>query len=236
MRFAVVLLAAVVLARAGDHGEYFSTSSGPFNITLVHHASLVIEGAGRVVYVDPTSEGNYKGLPKADLVLITNDLPDHLDMAAINRCSRKSTAVIAPASAAGRLQHCTALNNGETVSVGEIVVEAEPAYQATAGTDGAKPAHPKGQGNGYVLTYPGVRVYISGDTGFYPEMKALKNIDIAFLSMGTPDTMSLEEAAKAVRTIRPKILYPYAYRDTNQDEIRKQLATPEVEVRVRNWY
>jgi L-ascorbate metabolism protein UlaG (beta-lactamase superfamily) len=236
MRFAVVLLAAVVLARAGDRGEYFNTSSGPFNITLVRHASLVIEGAGHVVYVDPTSEGNYKGLPKADLVLITNDQPDHLDVAAINHCSRKNTGVIAPASAAGRLQHCTAMNNGETVSVGEIVIEAEPAYQATAGADGAKPIHPKGQGNGYVLTYPGLRVYISGDTGFYPEMKALKNIDIAFLSMGTPDTMSLEEAAKAVRTIRPKVLYPYHYRDTNPDDIRKQLATPEVEIRVRNWY
>ena len=205
-------------------------------MTLVHHASLVIEGAGRVVYVDPTAEGNYKGLPKADLILITNDQPDHMDLTTINRVSRKTTAAIAPAGPAQRITHCTTLGNGETVSMGEIVIEAEPAYQATPPASGAKAVHEKGQSNGYVLTYPGLRVYISGDTGFYPEMKSIKNIDVAFLSMGTPDSMSLEDAAKAVHAIMPKTLYPYAFRDADKDEIRKQLITPGVEVRLRNWY
>jgi L-ascorbate metabolism protein UlaG (beta-lactamase superfamily) len=228
MKLAVLVLAAVSVASAADRGEYFSTQSGPFNITLVRHASLVIEGDGRVIYVDPTSAGDYKGLPKADLILVTSDKPDHLDRTAINKFSKKSTAIIAPAGPAKSLPHCTAMNNGETVSLGEIVIEAEPAYHS-AGND-------KGQGNGYVLTYPGVRLYISGDTGFYPEMKNIKNIDVAFLSMGTPDTMSLEDAARAARVMMPKVLYPDHYRDTNPDDIRKQLIIPGVEVRVRNWY
>lgn len=236
MKFTVLLLAALAMVAAADRGEYFSTSSGPVNITLIHHASLVIEGAGRVIYVDPGEEGNYKGLQKADLILITNDQPDHLNMAAINRFSRKTTAVIAPAGPAQRLPHSTPLSNGETVRLGEIMIEAEPAYQAAGTADAAKPAHEKGQGNGYVLTFPGLRVYISGDTGFYPEMKAIKNIDVAFLSMGTPDTMSLEDAGTAARTIKPKILYPYHFRDSNPEDIRKQLSISGVEVRVRNWY
>jgi len=223
VRLAIIPLAAIIAAGAADRGEYFSTDSGPVNITLVHHASLVIEGVGRVVYVDPTGEGNYKGLPKADLILITNDRPDHLDMAAIGHSSRKTTAIIAPAGPAPRLPHSTAMNPGETVRLGEIMIEAERASEP-------------GQGNGYVVTYPGLRVYISGDTGFYPEMNKIKNIDVAFLSLGTPDTMSLDDATKAVRAIKPKILYPCHYRDTSRDEIRKQLSAAGTEVRVRNWY
>jgi L-ascorbate metabolism protein UlaG (beta-lactamase superfamily) len=224
LRLTIIFLAAIIAGGASDRGEYFTTDSGPVTITLVHHASFVIEGAGRVVYVDPGGEGNYKGLPKADLILITNDRPDHLDMSSIGHFSRKTTGIIAPTGAAARLPHSTTMNPGETVRLGEIMIEAEP-------------VSPAGQGNGYVLTYPGLRVYISGDTAFYPEMNKIKNIDVAFLSVGTADTMSIEDAAKAVRAIKPKILYPCHYRDTSPDEIRKQLAVAAgTEVRMRNWY
>jgi L-ascorbate metabolism protein UlaG (beta-lactamase superfamily) len=223
VRFAIISLAAILAAGAADRGEYFSTDSGPVNMTLVHHASFVIENGGRVIYVDPTGEGSYKGLPKADLILITKDDPDHLDMAAIGRYSRKTTAIIAPPGPAARLTHSTAMNPGETVRMGEIMIEAEPVSPAT-------------QGNGYVVTLPGLRVYISGDTGFYPEMKTIKNIDVAFLSVGSPGTMSFDDALKAIHAIKPKVLYPYQYRGTSPDEIRKQLATPGTEVRMRNWY
>jgi len=232
----VLLLAALPAVLGSDRGEYFSTSSGPVNITLIHHASLVIEGAGRTVYVDPTGEGNYKGLPKADFILITSDRPDHLDLAAIKKYSRNTTAIIAPAGPAGQLQHCTALNNGETVRMGEIFVEAEPAYQPKASDDG-KAGRAKGLDNGYVLTFPGLRIYVSGDTGFYPEMKSIKNINAAFLSVGTPESMPLQDAAKAVRAIMPKTLYPYAYRDTKAEDMRRELGVAaDVEVRIRNWY
>ena len=235
MRLAVVLLGAAALMAASDRSEYFSTDSGPVNITIVHHASLVIEAAGRVVYVDPTSDGNYKGLPKADLILITSGEPGHFDTAAISHYSRKSTAVIAPAGPAKQLKNCTAMGNGETVNLAEIVIHAEPAYQATPRA-GSKVTHAKGEANGYVLTYPGWRVYISGDTGVFPEMKTIKNIDAAFISVGSPDSMSIEDAVQAIRTISPKVVYPYSYRDTNPDDLRKQLVIPGVEVRVRNWY
>jgi L-ascorbate metabolism protein UlaG (beta-lactamase superfamily) len=232
MKLAALLLACTMFAGAAERGgEYFSTDSGPVTMSLVHHASFVIEQNGHVIYVDPTSEGNYKGLPKADLILITNDQPDHLDLTALNHVSRKSTAIIAPTGPAARLPHCTALPNGETVSMGEIVIQAVPAFQ-----DLPKTVHEKGKGNGYVLTLPGLRVYISGDTGFFPEMKNIKNIDVAFLSMGTPDNMSLDDAMKAVQLIKPHVLYPYQYRDTNPDEIRKRLLIAGTEVRMRNWY
>lgn len=236
MRIALLLLVAVLsAAAASDRGEYFSTSSGPVTITLIHHASMVIDGAGKTVYVDPTGEGNYKGLHKPDLILITNDQPDHFDMAAIKHFVAKNTAVIAPAGVAQQVARSTAVGNGETVRLDEIVIEAEPAYQATPPA-GSGPVHEKGKGNGYVLTYPGLRVYISGDTGFYPEMKGIKNIDVAFLSVGTPDTMSIDDATQAIHLIKPRFLYPYHFRDTNPDDLRKQLATAGVEVRVRNWY
>lgn len=225
----LLLLALIGAAAAADRGEYFNTSSGPVNIVLVHHASLVIEAADRAVYVDPTAEGNYKGLPKADLVLVTNDRPDHFDPAAISRYSKKTTAIIAPPGPAARLAHSTALGKGETVSLGEIMIHAESARPAAASTQ-------TNPGNGYVLTYPGLRIYISGDTGFYPEMKAIKNIDIAFLSMGTPDSMSLDDAVKSAEAIRPKVLYPNHFRDMSVDDIRQQFHVAETEVRVRNWY
>jgi L-ascorbate metabolism protein UlaG (beta-lactamase superfamily) len=227
MKFAILVFAAAAgLIAASDRGEYFTTDAGPVTVALIHHAAMVLEGMNRVIYVDPTSNGNYKGLPKADLVLITNDQPDHLELQAINKYSRKTTATIAPQGPSAKLPHCTAVSNGETVHFGEIVIEAVPAYG---------PGHEKGQGNGYVITYPGLRVYISGDTGFYPEMKNLKNIDVAFFAVGS-DTMPVEDAVKALQTIKPRIAYPYHYRDAKVEDLRKQLMVPGVDVRVRNWY
>jgi len=232
MRFAAFFVVCSVFVLAGDRGgEYFSTDSGPVTMTLLHHATFEMEQNNHIIYVDPTSDSNFKGLPKADLILITNDQPDHLDLAAINRISRKNTAIIAPPGPAPRLPHCTALPNGETVSMGEIVIEAVPAYQDTP-----KTMHEKGQGNGYVVTFSGFRVYISGDTGVFPEMSKIKNIDVAFLAVGTPESMSLDDAIKVVKLMKPRVLYPYQYRDTNPDDIRKQLASAGTEVRTRNWY
>jgi L-ascorbate metabolism protein UlaG (beta-lactamase superfamily) len=219
-------IAAAVLGADREHSELFNTDAGPVNITPIHHASMFIESGGRVIYVDPVGERSYKVGPKADLILITSDGPEHLDAAAISHISRKGTGIIAPVGPASRLPHGTAMGNGETVSSGEIVIEAVPSFLKEAD---------RGQGNGYVLTLPGLRIYISGDTGVFPEMKAIKNIDVAFLAVGGPDSMSTEDAAKAVRLMKPKMVYPYRYPDSSSDDIRKQLATPGTEIRMRKW-
>lgn len=236
MKSVLLLVAAAVLAFCIDQADLFSTDSGPVKTTPIYEASLMLEGSGKVIHVDPTSQANYKGLPKADLILITDDSPEHLDMAEIAKISKKSTAIIAPAGPAPKLTHCTALNNGESVSFGDISIEATPAYNLVPAGSDKKPIHPKGQGNGYIVTYPGLRIYISGDTSFVPEIKKFRNIEIAFLSVGTPDTLSLEDAAEVIRTLKPKTVYPNHYRQTPVDEIKKGLAVPGTEIRMRYWY
>jgi L-ascorbate metabolism protein UlaG (beta-lactamase superfamily) len=204
-------------------------------LTPVHNASIAIQGAGRVICVDPSSEGSYKGRAKADLVLITAADADHFDPAVIARVATKNAAIIGPAEIAAGLKRFTALENGKTVQYGDISVQAVPAYNPS--TD-AKAGHGQGRANGYVLTYPGFRIYISGSTALIPEMKTIKNIDVAFLSVGAPGTLSLADAVQAIILIKPKVVYPYQYGKTTMEELRNQLghAVAGVEVRVRDWY
>jgi L-ascorbate metabolism protein UlaG (beta-lactamase superfamily) len=228
MRLLALLFVAGALAFSfsSDHSELFNTDAGAVNITPIHGASMFIEGAGRVVYVDPVGESCYKAGPKADIILITSAQPEHLDATAIQHISKKNTAIIAPAAPAAHLKQSTAIANGETVRSGEVVIEAVPAFQTAAN---------RGQANGYILTYPGLRIYISGDTTFFPEMKAVKNIDVAFLSIGSPSGMTIEDAIKAERVIKPKTLYPYRFPEGDTTDMRKQLILPGTEVRMRKW-
>jgi L-ascorbate metabolism protein UlaG (beta-lactamase superfamily) len=225
MRWLVFLLSFGAWAFVSEHSELFNTDAGPVNITPIRNASLLIEGAGRVLYVDPVGEISYKAGPKADIILLTSDKPDHLDTAAIQHISRKNTSIVAPAGPAAHLPRATAIDNGETVRSGEIVMEAVPAI--------AKGAQ-RGQANGYVITFPGLRIYISGDTEVFPEMKAIKNVDVAFFALD-PQAMSLEDAIKAVHLIRPKVLLPYRTLEGSSDDLRRQLSVPGTEVRVRKW-
>jgi L-ascorbate metabolism protein UlaG (beta-lactamase superfamily) len=236
MKTLLLALAVAIAAPCADDGDLFSTALGPLVLTPVHNASIIIQGAGRVIYVDPSSGGRYKGRAKADLVLITAADADHFDPAVVARVATKNAAIIGPAEIAAGLKRFTALENGKTVPYGDITVQAVPAYSPSS-TD-AKAGHGQGHANSYVLTYPGFRIYISGSTALSPEMKALKNIDVAFLSVGAPGTLSLADAAQAIVLIKPKVVYPYQYGQTSLDEIRNQLghAVAGVEVRVRNWY
>jgi len=219
------MIAAAALCT--DQPDFFSTDSGPVRTTPIYGASMMIDGRGKAIYIDPSSKGNYKGLPKADLILITSDKPDHYDPEGVSKVQRKNTASLAPASIAGKLQHSTAIGNDETVQFGDISISAIPAYH----NDGDK-----GKANGYVLTYPGLRIYVSGDTANIAELKKLKNIDVAFLAAGSADAMSLEDAAAALRVIKAKTAYPYHFGQTSADDLRKQLATPGTEIRIREWY
>lgn len=230
------LLVAVTAAAQNRPVDTFQTKSGPVKLTVIRHASLMLEAGGQVVHVDPWSQGNYDGLPPADLILLTDIHGDHLDPKALARVKKASTVIIAPPAAAETVKDATVLRNGESKTVGKWKIEAVPMYNEKRGPAPGKLFHDKGRGNGYVVTYGGMRFYISGDTEGTPEMRALKNIDVAFLCMNLPYTMPPEEAAAAAKAFHPKVVYPYHYRGSDVKAFEKALAGSGIEVRLRDWY
>ena len=227
------LLALAVYAASP---EEFPTPGGVVKITPVRHASLIIEGGGMVIQVDPWGASLYASAPAADLILITHDHGDHLDPEAIARIRKPSTIIAGPAAVQTKLPGTVLLSNGDRKTFGKWTVEAIPAYNLKRIRPDGEPFHPRGQGNGYVLTFSGTHFYISGDTEGIPEMRALGNIDVAFVCMNLPYTMTPEEAADAVRAFRPKVVYPYHSRNTDLAAFEKALAGSGIEVRIRNWY
>ncbi len=232
----VQLLAAGALFAAGRPTASFPTSAGEVKITAIHHASLMIEAGGKVIHVDPWSQGNYEGLPAADLILITDIHQDHLDPAAIAKVTKEGTKIIAPAAVAKTVTSAQVLANGEKTTWEHWGIEAVPMYNLTRGPSAGKFYHDKGRGNGYVLTYGGKRFYIAGDTEGTPEMRALKNIDVAFIPMNLPFTMPPEEAAEAVRAFHPAVVIPYHYKGSDIQAFAKALAGTGIDVRLLDWY
>ncbi|GIU78534.1 MAG: hypothetical protein KatS3mg005_1772 [Bryobacteraceae bacterium] len=237
MRPAVLLLFCAALAAAGAHPSVeFSTKAGPMKLTAIRHASFMLEAGGKVVHVDPWSQGDYTGLPKADLLLITDAHGDHFDMKAIELVRRPDTIVIAPPVVAEKLDGARVLRNGESAEAAGFHVEAVPMYNLKRGPAEGQVFHVKGRGNGYVLTWGGFRLYIAGDTEATPEMRALKNIDAALICMNLPYTMPPEEAAEAVKAFRPKVAIPYHYRGADLAVFEKALAGSGVTVKILDWY
>jgi len=231
------LLASVVLfAQASRPVEEFKTNAGPVKITIIRHATMLIEAGGKAIHVDPWSQGNFDGLPKADLILITDIHQDHLDQKAIDQVKKDGTEFIAPAAVAKTVTQAKVLANGESTTWDKWKIEAVPMYNLKRGPSPGALYHDKGRGNGYVLTYGGTRFYIAGDTEGIPEMRALKNIDVAFVPMNLPYTMTPEEAADAVRAFHPKIVYPFHYRGSDPEVFKKALDGTGIDVRLRNWY
>lgn len=186
--------------------------SGDLKVTPVGHGSVILEFGGKVIHVDPFGKmGDYSKLPKADLILITHEHGDHLDADAISKIRTEKTVVVSSEAAAQGAKSGTVMKNGEVKTELGFKIEAVPAYNIVHKRDTGEPFHPKGRGNGYVITLGNLRVYVAGDTEDIPEMKELKNIDVAFLPVNLPFTMTGEMAANAVKTIRPKYLYPYHY-------------------------
>jgi len=233
---AFLLTAGVLLAQVHRPMDEFPTSAGPVTMTAIHHASMMLQAAGKVIHVDPWSQGNYDGLPQADLILITDIHQDHLDRKAIDRISKPGTVIIAPEAVAKTVTSAKVLHNGESTSWGAWTIEAVPMYNLKRGPSEGKFYHDKGRGNGYVLTYGGKRFYFSGDTEGVAEMRALKNIDVAFVCMNLPYTMPPEEAAEAVKAFHPKIVIPYHYRGSDLSVFQKDLQGTGIEVRVLDWY
>ena len=232
----LLLAAAAAFAQPQRPVEEFATSAGPVKITIVHHASMMIEGGGKVIHVDPWSQGNYEGLPKADLILITDIHGDHMDEAMIHKLSKPDTVIMGPYAVYEAINNVRTVKNNESMIWQDWRIQAVPMYNLKRGPAPGKFYHDKGRGNGYVLHHGGKRFYIAGDTEGIPEMKALTKIDVAFIPMNLPYTMTPEEAAEAVRAFHPAVVYPYHYRGSDPAAFQKALEGSGIEVRLRNWY
>jgi len=197
------LLAATALA-----ADKVPADGGPIEITPLIHSSIQIEHAGKVIQVDPWSRLDLARYKKADLILITDDPVHHFDVTAIQALRKAGAPVVIPEVNKAKFPDGIIMANGEKATEGGITVEAIPAYDIIQGA----PEHPKGKSNGYVITLGGKRVYVAGVTECVAEVKALKNIDVAFIPLNIPlGRMTPAAAAACVKTIAPKIVYPYHY-------------------------
>lgn len=216
--------------------DTIKTSEGDLVITFIGHGTLMFEFQDKIIHVDPVSrEANYKKMPQADLVLITHEHGDHLDLNVLNLICTEKTKVIITERCQKRGAEGTVLHNGDTVEMCGLSITAVPAYNIVHKRKSGEPYHPKGVGNGYVVDFADKRVYIAGDTENIPEMEKLENVDIAFLPMNLPYTMSPEMAADAARKLNPRIFYPYHYGKTDTGELLKLLEnTDKIEIRIRD--
>jgi L-ascorbate metabolism protein UlaG (beta-lactamase superfamily) len=250
MRTLMLALLSIVIFEAApvvrETPDVISTGKGPLTIQPLVHASLVLSLQNLTIYADPTGgAANYAGLKAPDLILITDIHGDHFDLKTISDVRTPNTVIVVPRAVADKMPDsvkgkAVILSNGDKTTQDGIDILAIPMYNLPASpTD---PRHPKGRGNGYVLTIGGKNIYLSGDTQGIPEMRALKNIDVAFVCMNLPYTMDVNEAADAVLDFKPRIVYPYHYRgqgglsDVNAFKSKVEAGNKNIEVRLRNWY
>lgn len=250
---ALVLFACILLActtpehpvSADQDVESAAQAVDSIEVHPIFHASLVLQYGATTIYVDPYDGAErFTGYPAPDLVLITDAHPDHLDTATLAGLALGHARIVAPQAVKellpARMQAiCTVLHNGDTTGIAGTPIEAVPMYNLPPSPDAM---HPPGRGNGYVLTLGGKRIYISGDTQGIPEMRALKDIDIAFVCMNLPYTMDVDEAADAVLAFRPKVVYPYHFRgkegfsDVQRFKELVAAGNPAIDVRLADWY
>jgi L-ascorbate metabolism protein UlaG (beta-lactamase superfamily) len=239
---------AAAQALAGD--SIPAASGGPLVVQPMYHGTFAMSWNNRVIYVDPapmpgaqqgsTATAAFKGLPPPNIILVTDIHGDHFSAASLAELAGPNTRILAPQAVIDQMPDAlkartTAVANGQTVTVDTVSIEGVPMYNLTE--DRLK-FHDRGRGNGYVVTLGGRRVYIAGDTEAVPEMRALKAIDVAFLPMNLPYTMTPEQAADGVLAFKPRIVYPYHYRGSDIALFAKAVAAgdPNIDVRQRNWY
>ncbi len=238
MQWWTILSCAASVGPTSGSGEdpevdTFETDGDVLRITFLGHGTLMLEYNRLCIHVDPvSSEADYANLPPADLILITHHHHDHLDKEAVAQIHKNTTIIVLTEQASQDLLGGISMQNGTSCSMIGVEIEAVPAYNTTPDRTGY---HPQGRDNGYVLTLGALRVYIAGDTEDIPEMRALKDIDIAFLPMNLPYTMAPQQVAAAAKAFRPKVLYPYHYGETDPSELVKLLQSEkDIEVRVRS--
>ena len=231
---------ALTVASAALDGDKIPTNDGDLTIHPINHATLALEWKGLAIYVDPVGGvGRFAKLPPAGGVLLTDIHGDHLNADTLKAIVQTGTKIIAPPAVVGQLPadlqtHAIKLAVGQKTNVAGASIEAMPAYNLTS--ERTK-FHPKDRGVGYLLTFGGKRIYLSGDTEDIPEMRALKDIAVAFVCMNLPYTMTVEQAAAAVRAFKPQIVYPYHYRGNDLEQFKKLVGQEAgVEVRIRDWY
>ncbi len=219
----------------GFEEDIIKTNTGNLKITCIGHGTLMFTFNGKIIHIDPVSrEADYSRMPKADMILITHEHGDHLDPEAIKFIRKEDTEIVLTKICSESIAGGIIMQNGDVRTVQGLKIEALPAYNIVHMRSGNTPYHPKGRGNGYVITFGDTRVYVAGDTENTPEMKQLKDIDIAFLPMNLPYTMTPEMVADAAKALKPKILYPYHYGRTNTSKIVDLLKdVKDIEVRIR---
>ena len=243
MKFVIFLLTLGIVTLQSSEMKYtrdiFETSGGDLAISFIGHGTLMFEFNDMVIHVDPTMrEADYTGMPDADLIMVTHQHGDHLDLTAINHVLKSGCPVIMTQACFEQLEDfkgAVIMGNGDSKTVKGIPVKAVPAYNVEHKRPDGQPYHPKGEGNAYIVTFGDKKVLIGGDTENVAEIKALRNIDIAFLPMNLPYTMTPEMVADAARSIQPAVLYPYHYGDTDPEELVKLLKDEKnIEVRIRD--
>lgn len=241
----LLLLAATLCFAQLPKPDEIPTSKGPLKIQPLNHATLALTWNGKTIYADPyQAPKTFVGIAKPDLIVITDIHGDHFDPASLDALDLTNTVIVAPQAVADKMSDAlkaktTVLANGAATEKLGISITAIPMYNLP---ETAESRHPKGRGNGYVLQLGGKSIFLSGDTSGIPEIKALKNIDVAFVCMNLPYTMDINEAAATVLAFKPKVVYPYHYRGQggfSDTEAFKKLVNEKdkgIEVRVRDWY
>ncbi len=234
--FFAIFFAFTVFAQENFEKDIIKANTGNLEITFIGHGTLMFTFHGKVIHVDPWSKlVDYSNMPKADMILLTHQHGDHLDPKALEMLRTEKTVLLLTETCANRVEGGFVMKNGDVKIIEGLKIEAIPAYNIVHMRSEGVPFHPKGEGNGYIITFGDKRVYVAGDTENIPEMKNLRDIDIAFLPINLPYTMTPEMGVDAAKAFKPKILYPYHYGKTDTSEIVNLLKdVQDIEVRIRN--
>ncbi|MBQ3313103.1 MAG: MBL fold metallo-hydrolase [Prevotella sp.] len=238
----LLLMAVLGLNTACGQSPYevdeFTTASGKtVKFHALMHACIRIQYDGKEIQIDPVSKLgnrsiNYAAMPKADYIFVTHEHADHYDAAALKTLSADKTQLVMNKRCADMYGSGKVMANGDKLQLADVSVEAVSAYNSTVGRE---QFHPKGRDNGYILTIDGLRIYIAGDTEDIPEMAQIKDIDIAFLPCNQPYTMTPDQLVRAAKVIKPKVLFPYHYGQTDLSSIPAQLEGTGIDVRIRHY-